>query len=93
MKPEDRALVEREIRAQIVRRMRMRLGFNWHAAVFAMANAAMIAINLRFTPNTLWLAWGAGLMLHGYAVFSGPSVTEAEIQAQIHAEMARRGLS
>lgn len=98
MDSRDKAEIEREIRQQIVRRARMKLGFSWHAAIFAMTNAAIIAINLRFTPNTLWFvwplaAWGAGLMLHAYAVFGGTGMSEADIQAQVQAELARRGLA
>jgi hypothetical protein len=98
MEASEKAQIEREIRQQIVRRMRMKLGFSWHAAVFVMANAAMIAINVRFSPNTLWClwplaAWGAGLLMHAFAVFGGSSMSEAEIQAQVQAELARRGLT
>jgi hypothetical protein len=98
MNESDRAQIEREVRQQIVRRMRMKLGFSWHAAIFAMANAAMITINLRFSPNTLWFVWplagwGVGLALHAYAVFGGGSMSEAEIQAQVQAELARRGIT
>ncbi|MFT3924844.1 MAG: 2TM domain-containing protein [Myxococcales bacterium] len=98
MNQSDRAQIEREVRQQIVRRMRIKLGFSWHAAVFAVANAAMIAINVRFTPNTLWCvwplgAWGVGLLFHAFAAFGGGSLSEAEIQAQVQAELARRGLS
>lgn len=98
MDSRDRAEIEREIRQQIVRRMRAKLGFTWHAAVFAMANVAMLMINLRFTPNTLWClwplgAWGAGLLMHAFAVFGGGSVSEADVQAQVQAELARRGIT
>src|SRR4051812_7799756 len=98
MNTNDKAQIEREIRQQVVRRARVKLGFSWHAAIFFMANAAMIAINFRFTPNTLWFvwplaAWGASLLMHAYAVFGGGSVSEAEIQAQVQAELARRGIS
>lgn len=98
MNTSERAQIESEIRRQIVRRMRMKLGFSWHAAVFFMANAAMLAINLRFTPNTLWClwplgAWGAGLLMHAFAVFGGGSMSEAEIQAQVQAELTRRGVT
>jgi hypothetical protein len=98
MDKNERAQVEQEIRSKIVRRMRAKLGFNWHAAVFAMTNAAIIAINMRFTPNTLWFvwplgAWTAGLLMHAFAVFGGSSVNEADIQAEVQRELVRRGLS
>ncbi len=98
MDENDRVEIEREIREQIVRRMRMKLGFTWHAAAFVMANATMITINLRFSPGVMWFvwplaAWAVGLAAHAYAVFGGGSLSEAEIQAQVQAELARRGLT
>jgi hypothetical protein len=97
MDPQERARIEAEIREQIVRRMRAKLGFNWHAAIFVMTNAAIAAINLRFTPNYLWFvwplaAWGVGLALHAFAIFGGTGADPAAIDAQVRAEMARRGL-
>jgi hypothetical protein len=92
----QKAQIEQEIRVQIVRRMRARLGFIWHAVVFFMANITMIFINLRFSPDTWWFVWplggwGAGLILHAFAVFGGPALSEAAIQAEVQREMARRG--
>lgn len=97
MEPQERARVEAEIRDQIVRRMRAKLGFHWHAAIFVMANAAIAAINLRFTPNYLWFVWplagwGVGLGLHAFAVYGSSGSDPAAIEAQVRAEMSRRGL-
>jgi hypothetical protein len=68
----------------------------WHVAVFLLANFAMIAINLRYTPDTLWCVWplggwGAALLLHAFAVLGGSS-DAAAIDAEVQREMARRGL-
>ncbi len=94
-----RRLVEGEIRAKAVRRVRARIGLMWHAAVYAMASAAMIAINFNYSPNTLWFvwpvcAWGAALVLHGIATAQiGGASTEDMIQAEIAKEKARRGIA
>lgn len=94
----ERAQIERRIRARAVKKVGSRLGFMWHAGLFAMANVAMLAINLNYSPDTLWFvwplaAWGAGLLMHAFATFQAPGMTEDMIQAEIDREMARRGLA
>ncbi|MDD9938170.1 MAG: 2TM domain-containing protein [Myxococcales bacterium] len=94
----QRAQIEKKIRAKAVRKVGARLGFMWHAGLFAMCNIAMLAINLNYSPETLWFvwplaAWGAALLMHAFATFSAPGMTEDMIQAEIQREMARRGLA
>jgi hypothetical protein len=95
---EERQSIEREVRAKALRRVRSKLGFYWHALVFALANAAMIAINLNYSPQYLWFvwplcAWGAGLLLQAFATFGSASLTEDMVRAEIKRELARRGLA
>ncbi|MGD8863640.1 MAG: 2TM domain-containing protein [Myxococcales bacterium] len=98
MEEQERARIEHEIRARAKRKVGARLGFYWHAVVYVMANAAMLAINLTKTPDTLWFVWplagwGAALLLHAFATFQGQGMTEDMIQAEVDRELARRGLA
>ena len=94
-----RRLVEGEIRAKAVRRVRARIGLMWHAAVYAMVSGALIAINFNYSPKTLWFvwpvcAWGAAVILHGIATAQiGGVGTEEMIEAEIAKEKARRGIA
>jgi fatty acid desaturase len=96
MDPQEKARMEREIRQQIVRERRKRSGFAWHAVMFVLVNVAVGAINLRYTPNTMWFvwplcAWGFGVAAHGFAVYGKSLPSEAETAALVRQEMARRG--
>jgi hypothetical protein len=94
----DAAAIEQRIRRKATRRVYARVGLMWHAAVFAMANTAMYAIDQRYTPAVSWFvwplaAWGVALALHAFATFSSAGMTEDMIQAQIQREKQRRGLA
>jgi hypothetical protein len=98
MDAQERAKIERQIRAKATRKVGARIGFNWHLVVFVMANLAMLAINLQYSPDKMWFVWplggwGAALLLHAYATFSTLGSTEDMIQAEVDREMARRGLT
>lgn len=66
------------------RRAGAKLGFYIHATVYLMVNAALYAINDRYTPSVAWnvwplMGWGLGLAFHGLAVFflgSGSSLRQ-----------------
>lgn len=93
--PSEDAAVERQIRARAVRRVAAKLSLYWHLAVFVMANAAMLAINLIYAPDQLWFlwplcAWSAALVLHAFAVFQVRGMGENMIQAEIERERAQR---
>jgi hypothetical protein len=95
---DERARIEHSIRAKAHRRVRAKLGFYWHVAVFAMANAAMVGINLTYSPQYHWFiwplaGWGAALLLHAFATFQVTGISEAMIQAEVQRELARRGLA
>lgn len=97
MEEAELAQFKREIREKAVRRVRAKLGFAWHAAVFFMANLTMVFINLRFSPATLWFVWplfgwGAGLLLHGFAVFQSQGLSEDMVEAEVRRELEKRGL-
>jgi 2TM domain len=96
--PKQRAQIEAEVRRSAQRRVRNKVGFMWHAMVFAMANGAMIAINMHYTPQTLWYVWplggwGAALLMHAFAVFNGQGMTQDMVEAEVQRELARRGLT
>lgn len=49
-------------------------GFYVHALVFAVVNAILLIVNLRKSPQYLWikwvlLDWGVGLATHAWIVF------------------------
>jgi hypothetical protein len=95
---EERAAIMREVRHKAERRAKTKIGFMWHLAVFLMANGAMIAINMNYSPNTLWFVWplggwGAALLMHAFATFQGGGMTQDMIEAEVQRELARRGLS
>jgi hypothetical protein len=98
MATDEGARIEREVRAKAVRRVRVKLGFYWHLLCFAMVNAAMVAINLHYTPQQIWFVWpltgwGAALAMHAFAIFQGQGMSEEMIQAEIQRELSRRGLA
>ena len=95
---EERARIEREVRAKALRRVRAKVGFYWHFLCFALVNAALVAINLSYTPERLWFVWplagwGAALVLHAFAVFQGRGLTEDMVEAEVRRELARRGVT
>ena len=95
---EERKRIEQSIRHKAASRVRKKLGFYWHAVVFTLANAAMIAINLQHSPDYHWFVWplagwGAALAMHGFATFQGTGMSEAMIEAEVQRELAKRGLA
>lgn len=95
---ELRARIEREVRGRARRRVYGRIGFMWHLMVFLMANGAMLAINLHYTPHTIWFvwplsAWGAGLLMHGVATFMMQGSADVMIDAEVQRELTRRGVT
>jgi hypothetical protein len=95
---DERSRIEQSIRQKAKSRVRKKLGFYWHLAVFVLANAAMIAINLQHSPNYNWFVWplcgwGAALALHGFATFQGSGMSESMIEAEVQRELAKRGLA
>jgi hypothetical protein len=94
---EERARIEREVRSQALKRVRAKVGFYWHFLCFALVNCALVALNLSYSPAQLWFVWplagwGAGLLLHAFAVFQGRGLTDDMIEAEVRRELARRGI-
>lgn len=59
-----------------VLRHEARASFYIHLIIFAIVNSLLVGINLRFTPDVLWvlfilLGWGSGLFIHGLTAFWG----------------------
>jgi fatty acid desaturase len=94
---EERRRIVQSIRHKAVARMRAKLGLYWHATAFVMANTAMIAINLIYSPEARWFVWplagwGLGLVMHAFATLQTGDVSEAMVQAEIQRELQKRGL-
>jgi len=94
---DEQTQIERSVRAKAHKRVRVRLGFYWHSAVFTLGNLAMVAINLTYSPQHIWFAWplagwGSALLLHGLATFQGTGVSEAMVEAEVRRELVRRGV-
>ena len=89
--------LERGIVHKAKRRVRSKVGFMWHFAVFAMVNLTIISINFNYTPKTLWFiwplaGWGVGLLLHGFATVLGAGASSDMVAREIEIEKQRRGL-
>ncbi len=87
--------IEREVRGKARRRVYGRIGFAYHFIVFLMANGAMYAINMQYSPETRWFiwplcGWGAALLMHATGVFLGQGSTDDMIEAEVQRELARR---
>lgn len=93
----ERDRIMREVRAKAKKRVGKRIGFMWHAGVFAMAQTAMFQINMAYSPNTQWFiwplaGWGAALLLHAFSTFQGEGLTEDMVEAEVERELRKRGL-
>ena len=96
--PKERARIEQEIRKRAKRRVYGKIGLMWHGMVFTLANAAMIAINMSYSPQHMWFVWplcgwGSALLFHAFAALGTGDSTEDMIEAEVQRELARRGLT
>jgi hypothetical protein len=97
MDDNERKRIEQEIRHDVAKRVRAKLGFYWHAAVYVLVNAGTAAINLTQTPDTLWFVWplagwGIGLAMHAFAV-AQHGLSASMIDAEVQRELAKRGIA
>ena len=98
MDNDERARIEREIRAKAMKKVGATIAFRWHLFVFVLVNVALAAINLTGDTTYLWFiwplcGWGAGLAMHAYATFTVTGMAESMIEAEVQRELAKRGLS
>jgi hypothetical protein len=89
--------IERQIVRKAKRRVRSKVGFLWHLAVFCLVNGGLLAINLTHTPTYFWFlwplaAWSVGLLLHATSVFMVSGVNGDMVAHEIEREKARRGM-
>lgn len=61
--------------AEAVRHARAVRGFYTHAAIYALVNLGLLAVNAVGSPGRWWVAgpilgWGIGLAAHGLGVFA-----------------------
>lgn len=90
-----RAAIREEIEQKARKRVRMKLLFMWHLAVFVIANLAMFAINRAYSPDTTWFVWplagwGIALFFHGFATFGMGGVSDSMLEAEVERELSRR---
>ena len=65
---------EAELRRLARKRARAKLGFYQHLALYLVVNAILLAVNLVFSPGTLWFywsvaGWGLAVAAHGVTVY------------------------
>lgn len=78
---------------QATQRVEEKMGFFIHLVAYVVVNAALAALNLVTNPDVLWFhwplaGWGIGVVLHGWKVFSGPSISRLK-QQMIQREIER----
>lgn len=93
---QQREEITHEIRRKAVRRLRLKVAFYWHAAVFVLAQGAMLAINRVYAPESLWFVWplagwGTALVFHALATFQAGGARERMLEAEIRRELERKG--
>jgi hypothetical protein len=89
--------IERHIVRKAKHRVRSKVGFVWHLAIFCLVNAGLLAINLTHTPTYFWFlwplaGWSVGLLLHATSVFMVSGVSGDMVAREIEREKARRGM-
>lgn len=89
--------IEQEIERKARSRVRTKVGFVWHFAVFVVVNLALLAINQTYSPDYLWFiwplaGWGVGLLAHAMAVFLFVGATDTMVAQEIEKEKLRRSL-
>ncbi len=81
---------EEERRETAIRRLKAKRGFMQNLAVYLIVNAFLVALWFvtskgegHFWPLWVMLGWGLGLVFHGWAVFGGGGITEADVQREM----------
>lgn len=76
------------VRDEARRKAGRRIGFIAHALVFAMTNLLLLVVAGIFPTLIVGLAWGIGLMSHGFFAVVAPELrrhwTEAELARRVH---------
>ena len=80
------------------KRVKAKLGFYIHLAIYMFVNTAIIVINMSTSPEYFWfiwplLGWGIGVFFHGMEVFvfsGGSSVMERMIEKEMKKEASRK---
>jgi uncharacterized ion transporter superfamily protein YfcC len=79
-------------RRAAIKRLKNKRDFGQHVVVYVVINAFLVFIWAVTGAGYFWpvwaiAGWGIGLVLHGWSVFYGRSITEADIEREMH----RRG--
>ena len=90
---------ESDVRARARKRVEDVKGFYVHVGVYIIVNAALLAINLLSSPETLWfywplLGWGIGVAIHAFTLILeggvlGPDWEERKIDELVRREEHR----
>lgn len=87
-----------EVYQRAKKRVKAKLGFYIHLAIYMFVNTAIIVINMSAFPEYFWfiwplLGWGIGVFFHGMEVFvfsGGSSVMERMIEKEMKKEASRK---
>lgn len=88
-------MTEPDDRAQARRRLKARRDFGWHLITFVVVNGLLVFVwsvnGGAFWPAWVMVAWGIGLVLHGWYALFGQPITEAEIRRELGRGRRGRG--
>lgn len=83
--------LERQRREQAIQRIQDKNTFKLHLVAYLVINALFVVLWVFSGISYFWpvfpmLGWGAGVAVHGYCIYGGNKMTEAQIER----EMKRR---
>ncbi|MCP2266066.1 2TM domain-containing protein [Promicromonospora thailandica] len=85
----DETVDQDSLRAQAVRRLHRKRGFQAHALSFVLVNLVSVSLwwfltpRIFFWPLYLLLSWGIGLAFHAWAVYLPSTPDEERVQREI----------
>jgi hypothetical protein len=80
--------LEQQRREQAIQRIRDKNVFKIHLVAYLVINTWLVVMWAISGVSYFWpifpiVAWGAGVAVHGYCVYGGNRVTEAQIQREM----------
>lgn len=87
--------VDTDVRARARKRVEDIKGFYVHVGVYVIVNAALLAINLLSSPDTLWfywplLGWGIGVAIHAFTLILEGGILGSEWEERKIDELVQR---
>lgn len=79
---------EQRRREQAIKRIREKNAFKIHLVAYLVVNAWFVVLWAitgagYFWPIFVMLAWGTGLVIHGYTAYHGETITEEQIEREM----------